>query len=244
MTHRNVVEPIGVGTVPSARPRRIPAGPALLAAVTLAFLAYTLPAYVGLDPATSRSEIPPEYGWYYPALVTHIFFGTVAQLAALLQLWPWLRRHHPAVHRGVGRVYLAGGVLPAGLVVLTITPVNPHGPSTQVAATLLALLWLGTSLAGYRAARRRRYAEHREWMVRSIALTFAITADRVWLVVCFAVFTPGMFTGGRVDEAALQGAISAALWLSIAGNLLVAQWWLDRTRRGAPWSQTAPTAVR
>lgn len=205
-----------------------------LAIITAIFLAFTLPLYVGLDPSRSRSDIPAAPPWYYPMLVTHIFLGTVALVAACGQVWPWLRRRHPTVHRAVGRIYVLGAVVPAALVVLTITPFNPAGPAVQVAATLLAVLWLATSLAGYRAARRRQFAEHREWMIRSVALTFSIVADRLWLPVCFAMFVPGLFRGEDVERAALDQAIGAALWLSIVGNLLVAEWWLQRSRRPRP----------
>jgi len=31
--------------------------------------------------------------------VAHILFGSVALVTACLQIWPWLRRTHPTVHR-------------------------------------------------------------------------------------------------------------------------------------------------
>jgi hypothetical protein len=96
---------------------------------------------------------------------------------------------------------------------------------------MLAVLWLGTSVAGYRAARGRRFAEHREWMVRSVALAFSIVASRVWSVVCIVAFAPSVLSGGPVDPDELAQAVSAATWLSWVVNLLVAEWWLHRTRR-------------
>jgi hypothetical protein len=59
-----------------------------------------------------------------------------------------------------------------------------------VANTILAVLWFGTTLAGFRAIRQRRYADHRRWMLRSVALSFSIVANRVWVVILFAVFVP------------------------------------------------------
>ena len=64
------------------------------------------------------------------------------------------------------------------------------------------LLWFGTTLAGFRAIRQRRYADHRQWMLRSVALAFSIMAIRVWLLIAFAVFVPEIYTGAEIDPAA------------------------------------------
>ena len=67
---------------------------------------------------------------------------------------------------------------------------------------MLALLWFGTTLAGFRAVRQHRYADHRQWMLRSVALTFSIIANRVWIMILFAIFVPEIYTGGTVDPVA------------------------------------------
>lgn len=68
--------------------------------MTLLFLAFALPPCLTLDPGRSRSQIPAAPAWYYPMLVTHILLGAIALLAACLQLWPWLRHHHPVFTGG------------------------------------------------------------------------------------------------------------------------------------------------
>jgi hypothetical protein len=214
-----------------AHPARTLALP--LGLLTVAFLAFVLPPYLGLDPTAARLPGPPDAPWYYPALVAHIGFGSIALLAAVLQIWPWLRRHHPAVHRWSGRAYVFLGALPGGLVVLAVAPFTVSGGGTvaHVGNTMLALLWLFTTVAGYRAARARRYAAHREWMVRSIALAFSIVASRVWTIGCLLLFAPSVFGDGPVDPVQLAGAIGTAVWLSWVVNLLAVEYWLHRTRR-------------
>jgi hypothetical protein len=205
-----------------------------LGLVTVAFLVYALPPYLGLDPAQARLAQPAGTPWFYPALVAHVGFGSIALLTAVLQVWPWLRRHHPEVHRWSGRLYVFGGVLPASVAALGVAPFSvAGGPVAHVGNTLLALLWFGTAVAGYRAARARRFAEHREWMLRSTALAFSIVVNRVWTVVCLLVFAPSVFGGGPVVEAELNQAVGAAAWLSWVLNLLLVEWWLQRTRRRA-----------
>ena len=222
-------------------PRIRPAGPRLrervplwrrpwvvpLAVLTVIFVAYVLPPYLTLDPAQARLQPMPEFPGYYPLLVTHIFLGSVVLLTACLQVWPWLRRSHPKVHRTSGRLYVAAA-LPASVCVMIVAPMTLHGANGQVANTILALLWFGTTLAGFRAIRQRRYADHRRWMLRSVALSFSIVANRVWLMILFAVFVPEIYLGAEVDPAALEQAIGVSMWISWVVNLLIVQWWLDR----------------
>lgn len=159
-----------------------------------------------------------------------------------MQVWPWLRQHHPAVHRWSGRVYVFAGALPAGIAILAVTPFRMWGANQRTANTLLALLWLATTVAGYRAVRRRRCAEHREWMIRSFALAFSIVANRAWSILCLLVFAPEALTAdGLVASADVAQTIGVATWLSWVVNLLVAEWWLHRTRfrRRAPASSAA-----
>ena len=73
-----------------------------LVLLTAAFVAFSLPPYLSLDPAQARLQPMPPFPGYYPLLVTHIFLGSVVLLAACLQVWPWLRQNHSGVHRASG----------------------------------------------------------------------------------------------------------------------------------------------
>lgn len=223
---------------PPATPRRRRRHPLRTAALPLGllsvvFLAFALPPYLGLDPAQARLPVPEQYPWFYPALVAHIALGTVALITAVLQVWPWLRRRHPVVHRWSGRIYLFGGTLPGAVAVFFVAPfAESGGVNANIANTMLGTLWLVTGIAGYRAARARRFAEHREWMLRSVALTFSIVANRFWSTLMIVVFVPGMGAPGS-DPVAMAQAIGASTWISWVVNLLVVEWWLQRTRRAA-----------
>ena len=201
-----------------------------LALLTVIFIAYAVPPYLGLDPAQARIQPMPPHASFYPLLVTHIFLGSIALLAACLQVWPWLRRSHPAVHRWSGRVYVAVA-LSASICVMIISPMGLYGANQRVANTMLALLWFGTTLAGFRAIRQRRFADHRQWMLRSFALAFSIVAFRVWMLIAFAVFVPEIYTGAEVDPTDVSQAVGVTSWVSWVVNLLIVEWWLHRRQR-------------
>jgi len=212
-----------------------------LIVVSVLFLVFSLPPYLGLDPAKARLPIRPDYPLHYPLMVGHILFGSVALLAGCLQVWPWLRTRFPVVHRWAGRLYLFGGVFPAGVLVLGVAPVSSTGFGSAVGNTALGVLWLATAVAGYRAARRRRYADHRAWMVRNFALTLSIVANRVWLVLFLVlVETPPVAAVFGGDEASrIQTAATASVWLSWVANLLFVEWYVLR-RRSSPARPASP----
>lgn len=205
-----------------------------LAVLTVAFLAFSLPPYLTFDPDQSRLPLRDGFALHYPTLVAHILFGSVALVTCCLQVWPWFRRRYPAVHRFVGRAYVFGGVLPAGLMALIVAPTSLQGVSGRVGNTMLAVVWLGFTITGWRMARRRRYVEHRRWMLRSFALTLLIVVNRLWLVLWFVVLTPLVPTYYDGDQAAMiQAAAETSIWCSWVVNLILVECWLERGRTSA-----------
>ncbi|WP_033296293.1 DUF2306 domain-containing protein [Amycolatopsis jejuensis] len=198
-----------------------------LGLLVVAFLAYSLPPYLAFDPAQSR--VPASFGAHYWFLVGHVVFGSIAMVTAVLQIWPWIRRRYPTLHRYSGRVYVFAGVLPSGLMALTIGAASPFGPATRASDVLLAVVWLGVTGAGYRAARERRFGDHRRWMIRSFALTMSIILNRLIAPLAVMFLEPQVPTTFGGSEIALMQSVSAiAAWVSWTLALMGAQLWLDR----------------
>jgi uncharacterized membrane protein YozB (DUF420 family) len=204
-----------------------------LAAVTIGFLIYALPPYLSLDPATSRLPVPAS-PVYYPVLVTHILFGSIMLCCATLQVWPWLRRKHLRIHRWSGRLYVLTAI-PVGVGGIVVAQFPHGGPMQQVGNTMLGLLLLVCTVNGYRAVRQRRIGDHREWMIRSFALAYSIVANRIWLMICLAVF--------GFEGPGLIAAIGISTWMSWVVNLLIAEWWLHRRRSPRSPTRTADAAA-
>ncbi|WP_410636853.1 DUF2306 domain-containing protein [Amycolatopsis sp. lyj-346] len=200
-----------------------------LALVVAVFLAFSVPPYLTLDPAQSRVPAPAGFAAHYWFLVAHITFGTIAIVGVVLQVWPWLRRRHPVVHRRVGRVYVFGGAIPSALMAATIGPVSPLGPAVGALNVFAALLWLGFTIAGWRAVRQRRFADHRKWMVRSFAMCMSTLMSRALSPLAFLIVMP---RGGDEETMILNAATLSAV-LSVLVLLLLSQWWLDRKPKPA-----------
>lgn len=222
-----------------------------LALLTLAFIAFSIPPYLTLDPARSRVPQPPAFPQHYPLLVAHVLFGSIAMVTCCVQIWPWFRRRYPAAHRTIGRVYVFAGVIPAGILGLIIGAVSPFGPTIRVSNVLLAILWLSCTITGFRMARQHRLAEHRRWMIRSFALTMSIITNRVWIVIVTLSLLPQLSTTFQGSEALMSQTIAGLSgWLGWTTTLIVAEWWIEPRQRardrtpavasGAAWPLHTP----
>lgn len=186
-----------------------------LVLVVAAFLGYYVwPRYISFDPADSL--VPSRFPAHFALLMVHIVGGTIAMVAMCLQLWPWLRRNHPAVHRASGRLYIFAGVVPITLVTLFLIETQGHSNGAAGGAAWSAL-WLATTLIGYKKMRQGKRVEHRRWMIRSFALGLAIVETRV----VFTVATTFPELGW--DPILLSQLVAWVPWVS---HLLLAELWL------------------
>lgn len=201
-----------------------------LAVGAVVMLAYSLPAYIPPEVATSR--IPPHNTFHFVMLVGHIFTGAVALLAGLGQLWPWLRRSHRRVHRWTGRVYFFLGIFPSIVFASVAAYYAPFGLSNQSALVALIVLWTITGVAGYRAVRQHRYADHRKWMLRNYALTFAgAVTTRLFQPIVYAVIA--LQPSAYHDEALIAHDLAgASAWLGLIVNVVVVEWYVERRYGG------------
>jgi len=119
------------------------------------------------------------------ALYAHIGVAPVALALMPFQFLSGLRSRRPGFHRWLGRIYV-GAILVSGLAGLQLAFHSHAGGFAITGFALLAVCWLGTTLAALLFALRRSFARHRDWMLRSAALTFAAVTLRVYLGVSMA----------------------------------------------------------
>lgn len=113
-------------------------------------------------------------------IVPHIAAGIIALLSGPLQFSSRLRRRHMRFHRVLGRVYVVS-VLVAALLAIALAH-HRHDPREihfVIATYCQAGTWLIATAAAFLTARNRHIQQHREWMVRSYALTLTFVGTRV-----------------------------------------------------------------
>jgi Predicted membrane protein (DUF2306) len=114
-------------------------------------------------------------------LIPHAVAGCLALLSGPIQFSNRLRRRHLRFHRIVGRLYVGSVFIAAPLAILS-TIYNHDYPESiyfMVAIAVQGGAWAITTGVALIAALGRRIAQHREWMIRSYAVTFTFVGTRV-----------------------------------------------------------------
>ena len=150
--------------------------------------------------------------------LVHMVCSPVALLAGALQVNRAIRTRHLVLHRWLGRVYVLA-VLLAGSSGLALSFGSFGGPITHWGFGLMAVLWLGSTGLGFMAIRRGERTLHREWMMRSYALTLAAVTLRIYVPLTQIAGLP------------FEDAYRAIAWLCWVPNLLLAEWLIRRLRR-------------
>jgi hypothetical protein len=113
-------------------------------------------------------------------IIPHILAGIVALLSGPLQFSSRIRHRAPRFHRVLGRVYITSVFIAAPLAILLS---NRHRDYRDlyfvIAVVVQAGAWMVTTAAAFLTARNRHFQQHREWMVRSYAVTFTFVGTRV-----------------------------------------------------------------
>lgn len=194
-----------------------------VAAAVLGFLIYTLPPYLTFDPSKQGAPLNKSVpSLDYALLVAHIWFGTIALVTVVLQVWPWLRRRVPVFHRWVGRTYVWLGALPCAILSLGVNYLHTgwHG---DIGSYLQGSLLFITAWIGWRAARNRQWVKHRRWML----YTFGMATSIVWGLV--AALTAQYI----IPHADFTYVIEWSRWGGWLINLFLVKWYLDWTARKA-----------
>jgi uncharacterized membrane protein len=133
--------------------------------------------------ATPYLEMSPNhYGpYFWPrrwGLVLHVAGGVIALTAGVVQLWLGLTNRVAALHRALGKLYV--GVIAVGSVAGFYLALTIHGNVPYGAGLFfLCVAWVITTAMAVLAIRRRDLLQHREWMMRSYAVTFAFVTFRI-----------------------------------------------------------------
>ena len=124
----------------------------------------------------------PDWAYYFPVrwlLIPHGLGGLTALLIGPWQLSSRFRQKHLRLHRIMGRFYLGGISLaaPMGMYIATVHDQVP----LRVFAYVLALTWLLCAWTAFASVMNGNYQQHRQWMVRSYAVTTIFVTSRAIL---------------------------------------------------------------
>lgn len=110
----------------------------------------------------------------------HITFGGIALLIGWLQFSNKLRIKKTELHRTIGKIYVIS-VFVSGVCGLFIALYATGGIISTLGFFSLGLIWLTTSILGFKAIKKGDIELHKKFMIFSYAACFAAVTLRVWL---------------------------------------------------------------
>lgn len=151
----------------------------------------------------------------------HILLGTLALLIGAYQLTNKSRRNRK-LHMLLGRIY-GLTIFVNVLVVPYISLYSTGGTPTTIAFLVLDIFWFFTTAVAIVHIRRKNVTGHREWMLRSYAVTFVFVTFRIFLLII-----------QLSTHASMSVSFPLAVYLAIMINLLITQVYLNkRTKRSS-----------
>ena len=166
-------------------------------------------------------------------VVLHVLGATVFVVLGALQFSAGIRRRRPSLHRIAGRLAILAALLAALSGVWLAFAALPDSSALLLVFRLLAATGMALCIVlGFGAIRRRRFADHRAWMIRAYAIGLGAATQ--------------VFTLGFGEELFGRSELSVAL-LNGAGwaiNLAVAEWAIRRESPRSARSAVGSPGVR
>jgi uncharacterized membrane protein len=148
----------------------------ILAILTGLFIAYNVTYKFGTT--MNGAPVFPEWKSVNNALLgVHIATAVPPLFIGFYAFSPVSRRAGNRGHRWLGTAYCVCIWISAvtGLILATA---NTRGIGAQLGFGCLAVAWFSTTYFAYTTARAKHYVTHRQWMIRSFALTMAVLTVR------------------------------------------------------------------
>lgn len=203
-------------------------------AFTVPFLVYAtlhgLPSTTHLVALPGQADVAADHRVLFSS---HSAAALVYAPAALVQFHAGLRRSHRRLHRASGYTFVAAA---AALGAGGGTGLAAH-TYTRFPGGMLAALGAGLSLvflaAGVAAARDRRLADHRDWMVRHYGVTWGLVAGSRLL--------PGFVLPVAMARGVPHWEAMAGSWIAcMIGGMVAAEVVVATTPRGGGKGRDRP----
>jgi uncharacterized membrane protein len=114
------------------------------------------------------------------AFFIHVYASLWVLFAGFTQFSKRLQRNNPSLHRTLGYMYVVDVLLITGPAGLIMGFYANGGPASRIAFVLLAILWMFFTAMALIKAKQKNFKAHRNYMIRSYALTLSALSLRAW----------------------------------------------------------------
>ena len=153
----------------------------LLVVSVLSALALSALWFIGSSALPYLEFSQSHYGpYFWPrrwGLLLHIAGGVIALIVGVVQLWLGLTNRVAALHRALGKLYV-GVIAVASIGGFYLSLTIPGSAPYAAGLFFLCVAWVITTSMAVLAIRHRNLLQHRQWVMRSYAVTFAFVTFR------------------------------------------------------------------
>ena len=154
--------------------------------------------------------------FYNACFYVHIMAGIFCISSALIQFSRVILKKAKTIHRWSGKVYVFVVLFLGAPTGLYMSFFAKGSFWERVLFMFMAVFWFYTTLKGLQVIRTHNVLAHKIWMIRSYAMAMTAVTFRVYHLVFYVM-----------DWDHLKN-YEISLWISVLGNMLVAEWIIYR----------------
>lgn len=163
------------------------------------------------------------------AFFIHVYASLWVLFAGFTQFSKQLQRNNPSLHRTLGYVYVLDVLLITGPAGLIMGFYANGGTLSRIAFVLLAVLWIFFTAMALIKAKQKDFKAHRNYMIRSYALTLSALTLRAWKY--------GITNTMSVPPMDVYRVVA---WLGWVGNWVVAEYLIYRYKQKQVYKKRSP----
>ena len=156
---------------------------------------------------------------YKYSFYIHIFAGMVCISTALIQFSSFIIKKRKKIHIWSGRIYVMVVLLLGAPTGLYMSFFAKGSYWERVLFMFMAVYWFYTTMQGFTTILKKNVLAHKIWMIRSYSMAMTAVTFRVYYIL-FYFFGMDLLHNYEIS-----------LWLSVLGNMLVAELLIFRKSR-------------
>ena len=156
---------------------------------------------------------------YNASFYIHIFAGAICILTALVQFSRLILKRSKAIHRWSGKVYVFVVLFLGAPTGLYMSFFAKGSFWERCLFMFMAATWFVTTLYGLKSILKKNVLGHKIWMIRSYAMAMTAVTFRIYHIMFF------LLGWNHLEN------YEVSLWISVIGNMLVAEWFIYHKSR-------------
>ena len=157
--------------------------------------------------------------FYNACFYIHITAGALCIGTALIQFSRYILKKSKSIHRISGKIYVAVVLFLGAPTGLYMAFFAKGGYWEKACFLFMAGWWFVTTLNGLTTIHKKNVVAHKVWMMRSYAMAMTAVTFRVYYIILYLL-----------DWTLLEN-YQFSLWVSVVGNMLIAEWIIYRQSR-------------